>query len=162
MEKMGWKEGQGLGSKCEGRIEPIDGLAKHAEGRRGLGAGRENGRGLAPLKNGQGLSRVLVLRNMVGLEDVDESLEEETRAECQKYGIVERVTVSAARRGSTSDEHAVRIFVAFRDSESTAKALLALNGRFFGGRTVRATFFPEHQFASGNLAYETPAEDTLY
>lgn len=165
MEKMGWREGQGLGSKCEGRIEPVDGLANHAEGRRGLGGGRGPSRGLGSESDllardrKPQVSRILVLRNMAGVDDVDEALENETRAECAKFGMVERVVVHVAEKGRTSGEHAVQIFVAFQNSESAGKALLALNGRFFGGRTVRASFFPEHRFEQRNLFVKTHEGD---
>ena len=38
-------------------------------------------------------SKVVCLRNMVGAEEVDESLEEEIEGECSKYGEVENVII---------------------------------------------------------------------
>jgi hypothetical protein len=46
----------------------------------------------------------------------------------------------------------VRIFVAFKRQESASKAKADLDGRFFGGRTVTATFYDEESFAAGKLA----------
>lgn len=60
-------------------------------------------------------SRVVILRNMVAPEDVDESLQEEIQDECSKFGVVERVIIYNERQ-SEDDEDAeviVKIFVEF-------------------------------------------------
>lgn len=49
-------------------------------------------------------------------------------------------------------EEAVRIFVQFERSEETTKALVDLDGRFFGGRVVRASFYDEEKFGANELA----------
>ncbi len=51
-----------------------------------------------------------------------------------------------------SDSEAVRIFVAFADVSSARKAVGDLQGRFFGGRTVRASYFDEGRFADRLLS----------
>ena len=38
-------------------------------------------------------SRVVVLRNMVGPEEIDEDLEDEVTSECESFGSVERVVI---------------------------------------------------------------------
>ena len=59
-------------------------------------------------------SRVLVLRNMVSVEDLDEDLEEEVTSECSKYGSVERVIIYQEKQGMEDDaETIVKIFVFF-------------------------------------------------
>ena len=40
-------------------------------------------------------------------------------------------------------EEAVKVFVEFAAHESAAKAVATMNGRFFGGRVVRAEFAPD-------------------
>lgn len=62
-------------------------------------------------------SRVVVLRNMVGPEDVDESLQDEIQEECSKYGQVERVIIYNERQ-SEDDENdvIVKIFVEFYET----------------------------------------------
>lgn len=60
-------------------------------------------------------SRVVILRNMVAPEDVDETLQEEIQDECSKFGVVERVIIYKERQ-SEDDENAeviVKIFVEF-------------------------------------------------
>lgn len=50
------------------------------------------------------------------------------------------------------EEERVRTFVAFERQESAVKAYVAMNGRFFGGRQVQASFFDEDRFARRDLA----------
>lgn len=70
-------------------------------------------------------SRVVILRNMVSPEDVDESLQEEIQDECSKFGLVERVIIYNERQ-SEDDEDAeiiVKIFVEFSQMNGTFKYL---------------------------------------
>lgn len=50
------------------------------------------------------------------------------------------------------EEERVRTFVAFDRQESAVKTYVAMNGRFFGGRQVQASFFDEDRFARKDLA----------
>jgi len=47
---------------------------------------------------------------------------------------------------------AVRIFVKFAKQESSMKALVDLNGRHFGGKTVEGSFFAIDRFDKNDLA----------
>jgi poly(U)-binding-splicing factor PUF60 len=59
-------------------------------------------------------STVIVLRNMVDAEDLDEELEEEVTGECSKYGGVERVVIYQEKQGVEEDaDTVVKIFVMF-------------------------------------------------
>ena len=59
-------------------------------------------------------SKVMVLRNMVTEEDLDEDLEDEVTSECSKHGSVERVVIYQERQGVEDDaEVIIKIFVAF-------------------------------------------------
>lgn len=63
-------------------------------------------------------SKVVILRNMVGPEDVDESLQEEIQDECSKYGVVEKVIIYKEKQTDNDDEDdyedvIVKIFVEF-------------------------------------------------
>ncbi|XP_014256429.1 splicing factor 45 [Cimex lectularius] len=89
-------------------------------------------------------SKVVLLRNMVGPGEVDDDLEPEVKDECnQKYGDVIRVIIY--ERPDVVAEQAVRIFVEFKRIESAIKAVVDLNGRFFGGRQVQAGFYPHEK-----------------
>ena len=56
-----------------------------------------------------------------------------------------------------SPEEAVRIFIEFKTLPSAIKALTDLNGRFFGGRKVKATFYNLDKFNRLELAEEDSA-----
>lgn len=62
-------------------------------------------------------SKVIVLRNMVGPDDVDESLQEEIQDECSKYGRVEKVIIYKEKQTDSDDDNygdiIVKIFVEF-------------------------------------------------
>ena len=60
----------------------------------------------------------MILRNMVGPEDIDEDLENEVTDECSKYGNVERVIIYQEKQGE--EEYApiiVKLFVEFQTSK---------------------------------------------
>uniref|UniRef100_U5EYX1 Splicing factor 45 n=1 Tax=Corethrella appendiculata TaxID=1370023 RepID=U5EYX1_9DIPT len=95
-------------------------------------------------------SKVVLLRNMVGPGDVDDELEPEVKDECNtKYGEVISVIIHELQ--NVVPEEAVRIFVEFRRIESAIKAVVDLNGRFFGGRQVKAGFFDQEKFLNLQL-----------
>ena len=97
-------------------------------------------------------THVVLLRNMVGPGEVDDDLEDEVGMECSKYGNVQRVLIFEVTEPGFPADQAVRIFVEFDRTEATTKALVDLEGRFFGGRTVRATFYDEGKFDRNELA----------
>jgi len=95
-------------------------------------------------------SKVAVLRNMVGPGEVDDDLEPEVREECrEKYGPVEKVLIFQIPRVDQTE--AVRIFVEFEKVDSAVKAIIDLNGRFFGGRQVAARFYDHDKFKAFKL-----------
>lgn len=90
-------------------------------------------------------SKVVLLRNMVGPGEVDDELEPEVKEECHtKYGEVISVVIHEIQ--DQPPEETVRIFVEFKRIESAIKAVVDLNGRFFGGRMVKATFYDTEKF----------------
>lgn len=117
-------------------------------------------------------SKVVILRNMVGPEDVDETLQEEIQDECSKYGVVEKVIIYKEKQTDNDDDTddfgdvIVKIFVEFSASQGkfiflnkinyhnfhcikitgADKAKSALNGRYFGGRLVKAESYDQALF----------------
>ncbi|KAM3967430.1 splicing factor 45 [Aphomia sociella] len=173
MAKYGFKEGQGLGKKeqgmsvalqvektskrggriiheKDGNVMPPPGFAMPAL----PGSDSPNGASNSPQLSKQepsiteimkSPSKVVLLRNMVGPGDVDEELEPEVKDECNtKYGDVIKVLIFEMPN-APADE-AVRIFVEFKRIESAIKAVVDLNGRFFGGRQVKAGFYDVEKF----------------
>ncbi|CAL4060976.1 unnamed protein product, partial [Meganyctiphanes norvegica] len=65
-------------------------------------------------------SNVIILRNMVGAEDVDEMLQEEITEECGRYGNVQHVIIYQEKQTDEDDaEVIVKIFVEFTKHEDT-------------------------------------------
>ena len=92
-------------------------------------------------------SRVIILRNMVEPEDVDETLQEEIQDECSKYGTVERVIIYNEKQSEDDDaEVIVKIFVEFSQMSEAESARDALNGRYFGGRLVKGELYDQTLF----------------
>ncbi|KAK1425614.1 hypothetical protein QVD17_20968 [Tagetes erecta] len=157
MAKMGWKAGQGLGKQEQGITTPL--MAKKTDRRAGVivNASEQSekktraGGSVGVSINGVPTS-VVLLRNMVGPGEVDDDLEAEVAEECSKYGSVTRVLIFEITEPSFPVDEAVRIFVQFERSEQATKALVDLEGRFFGGRVVRATFYDEERFNTNQLA----------
>ncbi|XP_076850584.1 splicing factor 45 isoform X2 [Brachyhypopomus gauderio] len=89
-------------------------------------------------------TKVVLLRNMVGRGEVDEDLEAETKEECEKYGKVIKCVIFEI--SDVPDDEAVRIFLEFERVESAIKAVVDLNGRYFGGRVVKACFYNLDKF----------------
>merc|ERR1712071_618709 len=98
-------------------------------------------------------SRVIILRNMVGPEDVDETLQEEITDECSKFGLVERVVIYQEKQSEEEDaEVIVKIFVEFKAGTGAEKARDSLNGRFFGGRMVKSDIYDQALYDHNDLS----------
>ncbi|XP_014093333.2 poly(U)-binding-splicing factor half pint isoform X2 [Bactrocera oleae] len=101
-------------------------------------------------------SRVIILRNMVGPEDVDETLQEEIQEECTKFGTVSRVIIFNEKQTENEDDEEaeiiVKIFVEFSSAIEAMRGRDALHGRFFGGRRVVAELYDQSLFDHGDLS----------
>lgn len=152
MAKMGWKEGQGLGKQEQGITTPL--MAKKTDRRAGVivNASEKLDKKVKSVNFHGVPTRVLLLRNMVGPGEVDDELEDEVGSECAKYGTVTRVLIFEITEVNFPVDEAVRIFVQFERPEETTKALIDLDGRYFGGRVVRASFYDEEKFNKNELA----------
>ena len=89
-------------------------------------------------------SKILLLKNMVDPDDVDEQLEEEITEECIKFGPVTKVIIATLEEGAARH---VKIFVQFQDEAATKKAVASLHHRWFGGKMVHAQTYDETRFA---------------
>ncbi|KAK0047755.1 poly(U)-binding-splicing factor PUF60-like isoform X2 [Biomphalaria pfeifferi] len=97
--------------------------------------------------------RVMVLRNMVGPEDLDDDLESEVTDECGKFGHVIRVIIYQERQSEEEDaEVIVKIFVEFSSQEEVERACNSLNARFFGGRVVTAEKYDQDMYDANDLS----------
>ncbi|XP_048506043.1 poly(U)-binding-splicing factor half pint isoform X3 [Athalia rosae] len=99
-------------------------------------------------------SRVVILRNMVAPEDVDESLQEEIQDECSKFGVVERVIIYNERQSEDDEdvEIIVKIFVEFAQMTEAERARDSLNGRYFGGRLVKGELYDQALFDNNDFS----------
>lgn len=66
-------------------------------------------------------------------------------------GLVNSKRYPNLKSQNVSDENAVRIFIEFARVESAIKALIDLNGRYFGGRVVRGQFYNLDRFKKMDL-----------
>lgn len=117
---------------------------------------------------------------MVTADDLDEDLEEEVTSECSKHGSVERVVIYQERQSAEDDaEVIVKIFVLFMSAAGesifcvncelskfpipfisififvhleTEAAQKALDGRWFGGRMIRAELYDQEKFDANDLS----------
>ncbi|CAG8460224.1 5159_t:CDS:2 [Ambispora gerdemannii] len=95
----------------------------------------------------QEASPVVLIRNAVAPADVDDSLEEEFKDECSNFGKVENVVIHTDPEEVFEGERGlVKIFVQFVDGSGAEKAKEKLDGRWFGGRRIRASLFDLKNF----------------
>merc|ERR1712071_386937 len=96
---------------------------------------------------------VICIKNAVGAGEVDDTLREDFNDECSKFGKVLDVKIIDLKAVgiSCSEEEAVRVFVKYMIVQDSRKAYDALNGRFFGGRTITVAFFDVSKFDRNEL-----------
>jgi len=175
MEKMGWKEGEGLGKQKQGIAAPLQ--VKKTADRAGIIVPGEllgvdnikdyrNSRDdhIRRRVDNSNKSRVVVVRNVVGPGEVEPSLDEEVGTHClaRGYGEVEDVVVyEVVEPDDFPVEEAVRVFVKFSSVEEARRAVDGWDGRVYENkkkRVVRVGYFDETRFESGDLG---PTEDEV-
>lgn len=68
---------------------------------------------------------VMVLRNMVGVEDLDDDLKDEVTDECEKFGKVNRVIIYQEKQSEEENADViVKIFVEFSKQEGQSLGFL--------------------------------------
>ena len=82
------------------------------------------------------------------------------RRNARRTGPVVRVLRRELEDPGRSAGEAVRVFAEFTEAASAARCLEGMNGRFFGGLTIRASYYSEALFAEniGAAPNETPYE----
>ncbi|KAL0587503.1 hypothetical protein ABG067_002799 [Albugo candida] len=100
-------------------------------------------------------SRVLVLRNMVTpeeLEDEDEfrDIMDDIRSECERYGPVTTIILPRVKEGY-GDEALGKVYIEFGDISTSQAAANELHGRGFANRVVSAQYMEEAQFGRREL-----------
>jgi hypothetical protein len=93
-------------------------------------------------------SCAIVLNNIARLDELEapgerDALESEIAQECHKYGLVINCKVSSDSRHCNSEVGLVSCVVVFDRLDGAAHALRDLDGRFFGGQRISASFLPE-------------------
>ncbi|KAM4675060.1 splicing factor 45 isoform 1-T1 [Discoglossus pictus] len=151
MQKYGFREGQGLGKHEQGLSTALSVEKTSKRGGKIIIGDLADKVDASKKSDPNPLTEILkcptkvvLLRNMVGAGEVDEDLEAETKEECEKYGKVAKCVIFEIP--GAPDEDAVRIFLEFERVESAIKAVVDLNGRYFGGRIVKACFYNLDKF----------------
>ncbi|VDL35383.1 unnamed protein product [Hymenolepis diminuta] len=171
MARMGYRQGQGLGKEGQGMSSALvvektsrrGGKILHekdlqriqeTEATTSISTGGFSDQfamsGVLPTN----ATEVLLLQNMCGgPSEVDDDLEPEIKEECAKYGEVISCMIFQLEDAGDGPE-SVRIFVEFKEKEAAARAVHDLNGRFFAGRVVRASFYDYDLFR--NFDFKQP------
>ncbi|KAG5858611.1 RNA-recognition domain-containing factor [Encephalitozoon hellem] len=77
-----------------------------------------------------GRGRMVVLRNLIDIDDADEDFDQEMESEMRKYGSVDRFGI--CKKGE------VAVYCLYSTEDEARHSFNILNGRFFGGRRIRA------------------------
>jgi splicing factor 45 len=93
----------------------------------------------------------VLLLNMVGRGQVDPELEAETADECSRFGAVKECVIFELLDATVPDSEAVRIFVHFETVAAAMAAVAELGGRYFDGRSVKASYWDEAKFQRREL-----------
>lgn len=105
------------------------------------------------LMRSQTESVVVLLKNMVSADEVDEDLQEEVQEECSKFGEVERVIIYNEKQSEDDDaEILVKIFVEFKDPRSAKGCKESLHGRYFGGRIISAEIYDQDLYEHNDFS----------
>ncbi|KAM0754445.1 hypothetical protein T439DRAFT_376927 [Meredithblackwellia eburnea MCA 4105] len=169
MTKYGWTSGSGLGANESGMTSALSVQSSSSnKGKKGKGAEGTSGGAPTGMGKGRGTiidkgreermegkrekfgdpSRVVLLTNLCGPSDLDDDLGNEVAEEANKFGVVERCFVYLVP-GEHRDDEAVRIFLVMSGLAGGYNAITQFDGRYFGGRVVKARYYDETMFMRG-------------
>jgi splicing factor U2AF subunit len=88
--------------------------------------------------------------NMVTADEISDESEfvdilADVSEECTKYGAVRRVTIPRPKdlaAGLCESDDVCQVFVEFEGIESAQRAISAVSGRRFSGRTINCSYIP--------------------
>ncbi|XP_077223808.1 splicing factor U2af large subunit A-like [Tasmannia lanceolata] len=112
------------------------------------------GAGFGPGMAIENLTNVVCLTEVVSADELREDEEyeeilEDMREEGGKFGPLVNVIIPRPNPNGEHTSGVGKVFLEYADTEGSAKAKAALNGRRFGGNVVTAVYFPEEKFACG-------------
>eukprot|EP01015_Nassula_variabilis_P006719 TRINITY_DN1511_c0_g2_i7.p1 TRINITY_DN1511_c0_g2~~TRINITY_DN1511_c0_g2_i7.p1 ORF type:complete len:465 (-),score=82.15 TRINITY_DN1511_c0_g2_i7:110-1504(-) len=143
---------QNMPSPFEGLLNPLAGLGE-------MGGDQQTGTPNQSALKVQPPSRILVLKNIVEIHEleIDEeyaSIMEDIKEECEKYGKVLSLKIPRPKK----DEEIPglgKIFVEFEKLEQSKDARKALTGKIFADHTVETSYFDEEKYAKDDLKEDT-------
>eukprot|EP00933_Yihiella_yeosuensis_P017442 TRINITY_DN14570_c0_g1_i1.p1 TRINITY_DN14570_c0_g1~~TRINITY_DN14570_c0_g1_i1.p1 ORF type:complete len:419 (+),score=115.13 TRINITY_DN14570_c0_g1_i1:239-1495(+) len=94
-------------------------------------------------------SRVLLLLHLAEVGEADQDLRDEVTDEVGKYGKLKDCVIQ--EKEGVPTEEAVRVFLEFETVKDAVNAFAEMNGRQWGKNKVKAKYYSERQFASGDL-----------
>jgi len=96
-------------------------------------------------------TRIVQLKNMLTVDDLESEedyreIMDETREECGQFGDLKRVVIPRRGVGAT------KILLEYKTTEDAAKAIKALAGRTFDGRTIEAVYADEEKYLNNDYS----------
>ncbi|KAL5772461.1 hypothetical protein ACOSP7_012060 [Xanthoceras sorbifolium] len=109
------------------------------------------GGGTAPVTFGETQAKVLCLTEAITADVLADDQEyeeilEDMRDECSKFGTLVNVVIPRPDPNGNQMPGVGKVFLEYYDVAGCANARNALNGRKFGGNTVRAFYYPEDKY----------------
>ncbi|KAL5537865.1 hypothetical protein UlMin_046210 [Ulmus minor] len=111
------------------------------------------GVGMTLVGNGESPTKILCLTEAISVDQLEDDQEyeeilEDMRDECSKFGIVVNVIIPRPNQNGESISGVGKVFLEFSDTVGCTNARNVLNGRKFGGNSVKAVFYPEERYYS--------------
>ncbi|KAK4858215.1 hypothetical protein QYF36_012868 [Acer negundo] len=109
------------------------------------------GGGTAPMAFGESPAKVLCLTEAITADVLADDQEyeeilEDMRDECSKFGTLVNVVIPRPDADGSEMPGVGKVFLEYYDVSGSATARNALNGRKFGGNTVKAVYYPEDKY----------------